>query len=157
MAELSSIDVADVAIKNIFGSNTPIGDVQKPKVYTPRVIEYVQPEILTGSQKDRSNEIRKEQMSDAKVAIDALDEYSATGQFSATLRGLGATEEGLSKPIIKQVPTYVIYGFMNRIDKSSDWDEIARSVTKFTESNIEYGEVVSEKDQHIIDVILATK
>ncbi len=146
----------DAAIENLFGPNTPMGDVPEPVAYTPRKIEYAYPGSLTGEEKEMSAEIRKSQMADANAAIEEIDNYHATGIVSAKLQSLGADENLLSGPIQQEVPLDIIYGFMDKVDSLSDLDEVVATVKKFTEANIKHNQIVPEIYQHKIDILLDT-
>ncbi|MCK5593907.1 MAG: hypothetical protein KAI18_01555 [Candidatus Aenigmarchaeota archaeon] len=145
----------NAAIDKIFGPNTPMGNILEPKAYTPREIEYAHPESLTADEKTESDKIRNSQISDAKSAIEEIDNYHGTGIVSAKLHSLGA-DMTLSAPIKEVVPLDIIYGFMDKVDNLSDRDEIVATVKKFTEANIKHNQIVPETYQHKIDILFGS-
>lgn len=148
--------VTDI-IEKIFGPNTPIGDVEKPKAYTPREIEYTHPESLTVVEKDKLSEGRVTQGDKGNLATTAMYDFIGTGESSEAISDMGINTDAIQDPIKKVVPLEIMYGFMDKIDNSSDQAEVNAIITKFTEANIKHNQIVPEKYGHMMNVVIAMK
>ncbi|NOQ56024.1 MAG: hypothetical protein GQ477_04435 [Nanohaloarchaea archaeon] len=149
--------VADAAIENIFGPNTPMGDIPKPKAYTPREIEYVRPETLNGKEKEESDLIRKDQADIGKLAVGAMDSFVGTGIHSLNLGFMGINTDAIAKEHKRVVPMQMIDYLLDTVTDSYDLKTINTAVRQFTEFNNENDLILSEKYQTEIDAVLDSK
>ncbi len=161
----SKDEIYDKVMEDLFGPNTPLpGNTTIPTTMTPEEIKKIKsqpydgtrPQIMTEEQKNDYNDMLNEKNEIGTQAIQALQNFIATGDESL-LRQYGTKTDAIPEAPRTLVPLTTIKSVISFIEDLYDKDAIADEIKAFTEYIIENNLILTERFQKQLDFLLEAR
>jgi len=155
----------DEVIDTLFGPNTPLPEnTTIPTTITPEEFEKrkshpsdgVRPQIMTKEQKKAYNTMLREISEQGTEAMQDLKDFIFTGDKSLVDK-YGTDTSAIPEMPRTVVPLPTIKSVIRFIEGSYDKDAIADEIKAFTEHNIKYDLILTERFQKQLDSLLEAK